>query len=323
MDQDLQISFFKSLKQNASHGVDLAGQIGALLKLNRSAVYNRINGKTRLNVDEMRDLILAFDVDYPLISREVSGTDITVSLTSLFRQPSNSIEYLSPILAQLQLLGGEKSVLIRYVTSEILLFYVLQFPLLAKFKFFVWKYFTWDRETRLGGGRLFDKHSAVSSEEAFYFNAVRRAYDDFPSSEIWHSNVLDNTLYQIQYLESTGHIKDPKIRSQLYKDIHDLLDMLELRVAAGRKPSGAPYQLFQNEATHTNNMILVQAEFQSVVYFTYDNPNLCRTTDPKIIAYTRDTINNLERHCIPLSVTSEKARNFFFSTLHDRVRAQE
>lgn len=317
-ENDHQVLFFEEIKRGFSSANESMDKICRILCVERSALYNRVSGQKRLSVDEALRLSRHFGVPYPgLTEAQLPAGTVGVRLAALAGQPNGAVEFLRPLSNQLEQFAQIPDVVIHYVTSEIPFFYFLHFPRLARFKFYVWTYFTWSGAGYGGERKPYDAQNLPESEARLY-STVRQAYDQFSGDEIWHVNILDNTLNQLIYLHHVGLLttQDAEL---LLVDLFNLLEMVSLRAELGIKANDTTYNLYQNEVTHTNNLVLVEAGKQSSVFFTYDNPNLCSSSDPLLITYTRDAIRRLLRNCTSIAHGSDRQRRIFFNQLVQRI----
>lgn len=315
---DHQVAFLEAIRSQFQTAEDGLEHIGQVLCVEKSALYNRLSGKKRLQVDEVLLLSRHFGVAYPgITTAELPPGTVSVRLPALFGQPQTALDYLAPLLAHLNVLRQLPVVVLHYITAEIPLFDYLHFPSLASFKFYVWRYFTWGNQGKQVKPKAFQS-GIVSTEEAEMFAKVRTGYDMLASTEVWHVNILDNTLNQMIYLESVGLISRPDAHA-LLDQVDQLLERVSVRAEKKLKHEGISFEMYLNEVNHTNNLVLVEAGDQSAIFFAYDNPNLCQSQDQTLIAYTREAFHRLVRNCTSLSHGSDRQRKQFFKQLHDRV----
>ncbi|MEZ5030979.1 MAG: hypothetical protein R2787_06250 [Saprospiraceae bacterium] len=316
--QDHQVTFLESIRNQFLTAEDGLERIGHVLRVEKSALYNRLSGKKRLSVDEVLLLSRHFGVAYPGITTlELPPGTVSVSLPALAGQPHSGLDYLAPLLSQLHRLRQLPLVILHYITAEIPLFDYLHYPSLASFKFYVWRYFTWGDKGRNGKPHPFQT-IIPSTEESEMYARVRAGYDGLPSTEVWHVNILDNTLNPMVYLESVGLISRSDVKG-LLDQVDQLLERVNLRAERGHKSDQVTFELYLNEVNHTNNLVIVEAGDQSAVFFAYDNPNLCQSQDPALVAYTREAFHRFVRNCTSLSHGSDRQRKQFFNQLHNRV----
>jgi hypothetical protein len=86
-------------------------------------------------------------------------------------------------------------------------------------------------------------------------------YTTIPSTEIWSTHLVDNTLNQIKYYAQGGMFKTKSDIIIIINQLSSLMKDLQAAAKTGHKSFkdgriGSSFNLYHNEITHTNNVIL-------------------------------------------------------------------
>ncbi len=316
-EKTLQAILFERIGAKVGSHKNMAKEIAAILDISSNVIYDRLNGKKSLSIEELYKLAkhYRFSLD-DLIHGEATG----FRLPSQLWQPRNFEEFLSIILADIsrvhKLLPNCK---IYYAASDFTFFYYLLVDHLILFKFYIWGRTVWDidkyQQEKCNLASLRQPKVMQLSEQ------LKNLYHDFPTVEFWHPNMIDTTLSQIRYCLLCNLFAQPNDALLLIKSIYTLMNKMEEISRTERKGSQAETKAFYNEMMQNPTIILVDSPNRKSVYSGYDSPNL-------MISYAQNTIKNtefylqrIERHSFRLS--EEQHRNRFFEAMRHKVQEAE
>lgn len=154
-------------------------------------------------------------------------------------------------------------------------------------------------------------------------NEITQLFNDIPTTEIWHTNVLNNTINQLEYINTIGLLPDKSVGRFVLDQLLELLGYIEDSSSEGYKmdiDGRIAYSLYHNEVSHTNNLVVVHASGSDIVFFAYDNPNFMVSREANLCRHTITYINNLMANSTNLTLTSTKLRGAFFKMLRDQVQ---
>lgn len=317
----LQDRMFRDLKEKYPPG-ELMDSLMLLWDCQKDAVYRRLKGNTRLTPDELSKVAIHFGLSVDRYIFE-SANSVLFTFNAFSRTISNYEDYILSILEPLEKLRSIPMVKIHYASLEVPIFYYCFFPELITFKLYVWSRSVWDlphtRETKFS----FDLIAPSGLEKA---QRMLQAYLEIPSLQMWSLNIIDNTLSQIEYHIISGRLKNNQDSYVLLNCLDQLINHMESMAAAGKKrplkgsQNRADLEIYHNEMIYTNNTILVDSPYFNGIFTSFGNPNFLFSSDDRIIDYTKVWFKRVLDKASPLTLASEKNRNWYFQQLRKKVQ---
>ncbi|MEO1623811.1 MAG: hypothetical protein AAFV25_01545 [Bacteroidota bacterium] len=212
-----------------------------------------------------------------------------------------------------------------YTTAEIPVFHYLHFPGLISFKLYVWARTIWNFGDMTE--RKFD-FGIVTEEDLGLTGDILQMYNDIPTTELWHLNIVDNTLNQIEYHLKIGGFRKPEDALLLCDNLLELVDHMRSMAKHGQKfrigekprdQQKVNFDLYHNEMVSTNNTFLAMTPIRRVIYTTYNTPDFLRCTDPKMCDYTESWFRKIIGKSVSISTHAEKSRSWYFNNLRRKV----
>lgn len=297
--------------------------IGKILFLQKSTVYKKLRGESALSLDDV----------YRLCSHFQIGIDDIIGLHKdmiLFEFPNlsthvfNGVQFLKPIDRDMQQLA-KLNPTIYYPSRELPFFYYFNSLPLTAFKFHVFYNINWRDDSH--AVLKFDLNQFEQDKE---FKEISQRISDnymtYNSIEIWTFNILDNTLNQIKYFLEGRLFEKPEMSLILCEHLEKLVEKIAQILDLGSK---APLLktathvgtalIYNNEISHTNNMIYVNSNTFRAIYKVYDNPNFLRSFSPLLCDYTEKWLGRLINNSTPLSSGNVKDRNNFINHLKSKI----
>ncbi|MEM1319999.1 MAG: helix-turn-helix transcriptional regulator [Bacteroidota bacterium] len=324
MNQSLQDYLFERILNTFPKRSAAVEALGKLMGLGKDAVYRRLRGHTLLSLDELAALAREFKVsldDY-LFSRADS---VVFSYSSFSQTISSYRDYLDSVSRNIERIYLLPEKHFYYATSEIPLFHYCHFPEVIGFKLYVWARTIWSVPKIKEQAFHFD---LLSQEDQRITSELLNMYNDIPSTELWHLNIVDNTLNQIEYHVNIGGFQRPEDALVLCDRLLELCEHIRKMAAFGHKyrMGGEPqatatrtFDLFHNEMVFTNNNFLAVTPVGKVIFTTYCNPNFLKCTDERMCNFTEDWFKNITSKSIAISNHAEKNRSWYFNTLHRKI----
>jgi len=165
-----------------------------LMGIGRDAVYRRFRGETPLSPDELSLLAKSYNLSLDELAFQESNkfTFVYNSFTKPIASFKDFLKEVHQGMQEIQMLPNSR---LFYTTAEIPVFHYLQFPELISFKLYVWARTIWnfgDMTERPFAFDLVDQESLQIAGQILYM------YNVVPSTELWHLNIVDNTLNHIE-----------------------------------------------------------------------------------------------------------------------------
>jgi hypothetical protein len=319
-EKSLQTILFERIEAKVGSHKNMAKEVAHILGIGSNVIYDRLSGKKSLSIEELYKLALHYHFSLDdLIHPDATG----FRLRSQLGQPHSFEAYLSAILADISLLHGLlPDCKIHYAASDLIFFYYISEESLILFKLYIWGRTVWDIEQYQQ--QRFNMMSLKQPQIMQLLTQLRNKYNDFPTVEFWHSNMMDTTLNQIRYCLLCNLFAQPNDALVIVKSIYTLLDRMEEMARLerkGGKNGQAETKAYFNEMMQNPAIILIDSPDVKAVYSVYDSPNFMISYAPNTINSTKTYLQRIEKHSFRLS--EEQHRNRFFDAMRDKIQIAE
>jgi hypothetical protein len=132
---------------------------------------------------------------------------------------------------------------------------------------------------------------------------------------------VNDTLKQIGFFYECGYFPDRGPALLLCDQLIQLNNMIREEATEGKKSTGAPFRLYENEILIADNTVLSKMGDKRSVYINYNSLNLLTTLQESFCERTEIYLNNLIKNSILISATAARERNKFFNKMNERVEA--
>lgn len=297
----------------------------SLLNIKKTALYSRINGTKLLTLKELAILSDAFDLNFNNYFH-LNRKGIQVYIPSLEHTITSEREYVDGLLQRLIKMSQLSGIHIYYISSEIPVLNYFRYKELALFKLYIYGKTVWElphlQEQR------FDLSMETDDSYDHSFKQLNDIYTSIPSTEIWSTNFVDNTLSQIKYYAQAGMFENKEDIFLLLKQLNELVKGLEKSAREGHKfykngEVGNSFSIFHNEITHTNNIVLFDSHSKKFTFSTYDNPNYMETTNLPFWNYTFNCFTKKQKRSHSISNESERSRRMLFNLCYRKIAILE
>ena len=295
--------------------------LAKMLHIGKSALYARISGKKLLPFDEL--LLLSKEFNISLDKQCFQPTSrISVEFPYALDESKSSKHFVQRLLKRLEEALALEGMSIRYISSEIPVFYYFRFKELSLFKLFIYDKAIWEHAGI--SSKVFNFEKLDDPEYDSLFEQVHDRYMEIPSVEIWGGLLIDNTLNQLKYYAQAGILSYNKHCRIICDQLEELLDTLAVSAEMGYKhgmdgSQKGSFSLHHNEVLRVNNTIIVDSPKQQQLFFTYDDPNYFICEDDCLIEYSTNWFNTLQRRSHLVSQNSERNRMMLFNLTHGRL----
>ncbi|HMP30160.1 MAG TPA: hypothetical protein PKD85_11195, partial [Saprospiraceae bacterium] len=233
METNFQKKFFDMLKE--LYGENLFDKLTELFNLKKSAVYNKMNGINHLTFVEMYKIGIAFGVSFDnmLYNNPIDKAPFSFYSNSLKFKPKSYSDFLDFTKYQIDRIADTKNLHITYVSPDIPLVYLLQFPYLFSFKMFIWDITNWQIHTNYDDSMILahaENKSFTAKATEFYATYLKSS-----SCEVISSSIFSTTYRQIQHCINSGYIKDTLIVDCIVNDIKNLINYIEEISSSNKK----------------------------------------------------------------------------------------
>lgn len=323
MHKTLQDKLFEDVLSKFPKKSQAVETLTELFGVGKDAVYRRLRGDTLLTPDELSRLAQKFNLSLDSYVFE-DATTVFCSFNPFKKEIKNVSDYLEGIHKLMHRVQHIPNTSMYYATSDVPLFTYFFFPEILQFKIYIWGRAVWQFE--------------YLDDMKFNFNTIGphgmdmakdmlKYYVNMPSIELLSTDILDNTLNQVEYHVNSGHFENVEDALTLCDRLNDLTNHMETMAKLGYKflPSqsseikGGEMKMYHNEMVYTNNTILFDTDAGKAIYSSYTNPNFLKINDQRLCDFTHAFFEKIRTKSILMSVQGEKQRAWYFNRMRKKV----
>jgi len=294
------------------------------LKIGKDAVYRRIRGESLLTPEEISLIAKKYGISLDELVFNQTNKVVFYSANKLLNV-RNNLDFLNFINSRMENANAIAGNQFYAAFGDLSIFLSSFYPELMEFKLFVWGKTVWKLPHI-----EFKKFSfnLLSKPEYDAISRMASLYSALPGEELWSTNFLDHTLYQIEYYLGADEFQDTKDVYQLLDTLSTLLHHIQMMARVQKKclpgteaiESSANFEMYHNELVHTSTTILAVAPSAKSLYTGIGNPNYIITSDQKMCEFKYEWFDRLRKKSSLLSGNAEKNRKWFFSKLQKRIQ---
>ncbi len=315
---------FQHIKSILPSHLSLIDEIADILNISNDSVYRRVRGEKPITLDEVAKLASHYKLSLDQFLH--LKTDSFIFTGRLANESVHVFEsWMHETLKQVSYINSFTHKHMYYLAKDLPLMQQFLVPELTAFKSFLWRKSILHYD-EMKGAKFSLK--TINEEHILLGNKIIDAYNQVPSTEIWHIESINSTIRQIEfYRESHVFERDEDIKV-LYESVLKLINHLELQAEAGLKfrigekpkTNSAAYNLFNNELVLGDNTVLAEMDEMKITFLNHSVINYVSTRDIEFNAHMQDAIKNLVRKSTQLSQVGEKERSRFFNRIRDKIR---
>jgi hypothetical protein len=319
-----QRQIFDFLKTLIPPGHSLADAIGSILHLSSDSTYRRLRGETPLTIDELQGLCGHFGVSANQLLQQGDDHQVMFQVNRSHLANQSFAGYISNVLQQLQMMktaGVEQFV---YASKDLPLFHSFLLP-----EFFAFKYHFW-MHVITGHPDYQDKPFEKAVSDTQMTQMTRQClsiYNQIPSIEIWNSESINSTLWQIDYYRHQQYFGSAADLRALYDLLDQILLHVEKQAEYGTKflPGEIPelrsenFELFFNQVVLSDNTMLLTNKTHKLAILNYGVLHYLLCHDQSFCQSVEEDLSNIIRRATKLSSGNIRQRARFFNQLHEKV----
>ncbi len=302
---------------------DAVDDLCRILGSTKDPVYRRLRGDTLLTPQEMELLAIHYNIS---LDRLVftNSTKLVCSFTPINKKIHNFEEYLTFFNKDYELVHRMPNLNMYSASTEIPIMLCTYFPELLGFKLYVWGRTSWNFEYLKDRPFSFD---LLTEPVRRTIKETMGHYNRVDTTELLNITSIDMTLAQIEYQLYSEGFQDPQIALQLCDNMTQWVAHVREMVIAGRKfelgssasERSAAFNLYHNEIMFTTNITSMQSDLGPVVYFSYNGPNIIRTTDERFCQFTNKWFEDVMARSNHMTQVSERTRDWFFREMTKKI----
>jgi hypothetical protein len=322
--KELQISFFKQVKEKLPSHISLPDIISEYLNISTDSAYRRIRGEKALTLDEIEILVnkthISLDQFFKINN---NSAPITFTGKLIDRQVFDFENYLTGIANQLKTISEATKKEMYIFNKDIPIFMHFMFPELATFKSYFWSRFNLNNSK-------FNKGQFLIEDYIKNFRTIGKSIADLylliPSTEIWSLDCVNTTIKQIEYYQQSKIFRSTEDIITIYNCLEQMIDHIEQQVECGCKfdyckpqITEVKYKFFINEFIIGDNTILVELDDKRMVFLVNNVINYLLTTSEVFVDYSFQTMDIVLKKSTLISEIGEKDRELFFEHFRQKI----
>ncbi|MEJ7679195.1 MAG: hypothetical protein WKG06_15340 [Segetibacter sp.] len=321
---ELQVSFFKKIKEKLPAHVSLPDIISDYLNISNDSAYRRIRGEKALTLDEIEILVSKTNISLDQFFKvNAASNEFSFTGRLIDHEIFDFEDYLKGIASQLKVFAEATEKEMFIFSKDIPIFLHFMFPELATFKCYFWSRYNLNNNKYNRGQFLIEDY--IKS-----FNSIGKTisdlYGQIPSTEIWNVDCINNTIRQIEYYRQSKIFKSTQDIITVYNCLEKMIDHIEQQVECGCKfnyckpgKSGIKYTFFINDYILGDNTFLVKLDDRKIVFLVNNVINYLLTTSPVFVDYSFQTMDILLKKSTLISEIGERDREGFFDQLREKI----
>lgn len=321
----LQQKVFDQVLRKFDRRADAVDALAGLLSLGKNAVYRRIRGDSLLTLGELYQLARHFDLSLDTLLDNEQPNQILFTYSFFSRRVLSVSDYLSEVHDHATALLELPEARLLYTSQEIPMLLYFNSPLLFAFKMYVYASTYWGLEKMK---RKKFSFQLIGRDMINRAQEIASVYTRLPSTELWSTGIVDNTLNQIKYFATTGGFEQRQYAFELCDAVRGLVQQSRRMAETGQKLGfsesrpvpGNRFDLYFNEFSRTNDNILVEYRGGQILYTTFGTPNFLKTNDSRLCTQVREWLQSILNRSIGLSIHSGAERERFFLELERRIQ---
>jgi len=316
---DFQRLLFDQLKNHAISNISLINILSDLLNISNDAVYRRMRGEKRLDIDELAKICahfnISFDTLFGLRQQSLQFTYIPLDLSDfdVYKR------YMKQLLLSFKTLSKAKEKEVFFTAIDIPMFHFLPYIELTLFKVF-----SWSNSVGAFHGSYSEFCKMIKDDELIdIYKQLITAYKEIPSVEIWTEGTFDAILRLIDYHFESGCFSTKDEALLLCSQLLEMVNQINKWSVQGFKDelSGTvPYKLYLSGIELENNFVVMKREQTVNCIIKFDTINSMTTTNPAFCNESLKWINNAILKSTLISGASQKESFRFFNLLTQKVR---
>ncbi len=295
------------------------------LDISKSTAYKKLSGQVGLSMDDLELLALKYNI--PLSTYLGRPSDNVFHLDAIEKIPRHPVEYLQNISLHFGKYVQYDDIEFIFISNEIAMFHLLQFPALITLKLYIWDITNWKSEysdDRAFSIRMYNERLKEFEEAR---EGILDSYLQIKGIEIWNIRFLDSLIEQIKYVLVNNLLTDLSEINILKEQLRQLFNYLERSAEEGLKYSAKKQKetvkneisIYNNQVIDSANLIYGQSVHFSSVYSMMDSPNYMNCISPTVAKLVKKWLDQVLIHSFKISREGKSERLRFFRELRSRL----
>ncbi len=271
--------FIKTIRVKSKKNISFIDEVAAILEVNYDAAYRRINGKTKLTLEDAVKLSKYYKVSLNKLFTVGDESKMIVTKTTEIYNIKSLELYFKMVHERLKPIELNDKSKMYYSAKELPVFHLLKNTLLFKFKVYVWLQILGENAHTK---KVPFKDYKIPNSLIETIVEVGKQYKRTKIIEIWGPNIISAILLQIKYFYESGLLIS-ETALNICNELRETIKQIEDATYTGKRSNinKTNFKLFYNPILNSNNNILISVPNYKVVFLSYSILHYYEIEDPK------------------------------------------
>ncbi len=322
---NVQVLLFQELKSRLPQHLSMVDEVASLLGISNDSAYRRIRGEKPMDLEETHKLCSHFKISMDQLLSLQNDAYVFTGRLNIDGGEDSFDAWLKEIEYNLQVVNSFSKKHLFYSLKDIPPFVQFLVPELTAFKCFSWMKSMFDAASLKGvkfslDDKRYDKYIAIGKK-------ITQMYNQVPTTEIWHPEIHNILLSQINFCAEAGFFQHKADIRTLYEKVEELVNHIERQAELGVKfsidenpgPDAASYKMFVNEIVLGDNTVIAELGDMQVTFLNHSVLYFVETRDAHFNKAISIHMQNLIKRGTMISTSGEKERIKFFNRLRYHI----
>jgi len=317
---------FKSLQKEVFRrlhliykGDDLVTELGALLNLQKAAVYKRMSGDTMIKFNELVDIAVHFNFSLESIfngNKQHISFQFDLLDKNLETYP-DVFEYLKSVFDDFKNLPNNTLI---YNSKHLPFAHYLRYPILFELHMYMWRRTSFTLESpRYSESKI----KKLNQSELSILKYLSDEYQEHPIIEIWGPRILDDMYSKVKFAIISNVINDRLYLDEICSNIKLLINNLQQISKNGYKSTPGKedktsIQIYINELELGTPILYYESVEETKCFLVHQEPNFVYTYQKSFCQYSKRLLENIISYSKQISQGGSGDRIKFFNAVKSR-----
>ncbi|MEM8584419.1 MAG: hypothetical protein AAGF87_09135 [Bacteroidota bacterium] len=325
----IQGSVFSAIASQFSSTSRMIEDLSDVLHLSRASIYKRVNGSISLNLSEFEFLLDHYCIDIRKIY-QLEQRCLRFDLPTFSQSKPDYFSYLQKLHTELKFVKSSDKGVIKFLSSDLPIFYWFCNERLANFKLFVCEHILWHPYESIASNKKFHINTPTEQHYSKIYKELAALYGAINSEEIWTTRIFETYIKQLKYALESGYFAKPKEALLLMDELYELANTLETMVLAKSKyqlsskvEGPGKLELRYYDLDRFTNTFLTISPTSSAVFLSYDLPNFLKCKDVNFIEYANNWIATIKENSYPLTDNARRRQHEYFDCIRGVLQKEK
>ena len=298
--------------QGIYEGDNLVTELGALLNLQRAAVYKRISGETMIRFDELVAIAMHFKFSLESVFN-YNKEQVSFKFDQLNKPISSYREILQYVKEVFDSFRNHDGNILIYSSRHLPFMHYIRYPALFEIHIQFW----YRTSLASQNSHQSESHfSRLTTEDREIMKYLYAEYQAHPLTEVWGTNILEELYSKIKFLVLSNVINSEEHLDDLLSNIKLLINHLKQMTQRDHteKPiSNTTSKVYVNELDLGTPMLYYESKESTKCFLVHQEPNFVYTYQKAFCDYSKTLLLNIIDYSKSITVDGAENRLKYFT----------